>query len=118
MKIPHELIKDGMVVWAGKDPRKGYCYFTYHTDRLHYRKRAVCFPDMVETLEKLGFEITPHWTVEGQLRGYYGAVGLQLHGPLSSLDGIEVSPVVQMILNNGINNRNLKNLLFMEDELN
>lgn len=116
MKIPHSLLKDGMVVWAGKDPRKGYCCFTYSERRLWEGKRSVCFEENVEVFEKLGFEVTPHWTVQGQLRGYYAVKGLRHHGPYDDLGDIEVSPVVDIILKDGITNKSMKNLLSMEDE--
>lgn len=119
MKRPNSLLKHGMIVWKGKDPRKGYCVYTYDEMRLWEQKRSICWDDNIEIFEKLGFETGPHWTVQGQLRGFYSVRGVRHHGPYESLEEIEqyqISPVANMILNDGINNKNMKMFLTMDED--
>jgi hypothetical protein len=115
--MPHSLLKPGMIVWKGKDARRGYCYYTYDFERLIEAKRSICFADMIPIAEKLGFEVVPHWTMHGQFQGWYGVKGLRYHGPFDDVEDVELSPVVQMIINDSMNNKAMKKLLLTEEEI-
>lgn len=114
--MPNPLIQDGMVVWKGEDPRRDTCYYTYELGRDVMQKHAVCFPDMVETMEKLGFEIHPHWTNHGNVVGWYAVQGLRYHGPFPNVDDVELSPIVEKILAGAIHNQAFKDLLSLDKE--
>lgn len=109
------LIQDGMVIAKTKDPRRGYCYYTYSAERDAQGKKAVCFPDMVAEMEALGFEILPHWTNHGNVAGWYSIRGLEYHGPYNSVELVEVSPIVSKILEGNIHNLAFRDLLSLDN---
>lgn len=118
MNHPNPLLENGMIVWKGIDPRKDYCFYTFNVNRFIENKRSICFAEMAPLAEKLGFEILPHWRTHGQILGWYAIAGLQHHAVRDKqlYDAIEIDPIVEKILTQGLKNRNFKNLLQMEGE--
>lgn len=110
------LLQHGMVAFKGKDPRRGYYYHTVDINRLVNEKKSICFLEMADTVEKLGFEIGPHWLPEGNHKGYFSVIGLKYHGPFDNVDDIEVSPIITKIVNEGMKNKAFKSLLKQENE--
>lgn len=112
--MPSDILKDGMVVWKGIDPREGcYCYYKYSSKRLESGNRSLCFESNRTVFEKLGLRIGPHWAKEDWL----SVTGLKFYGPTSkdAYDLIEVHPAVEAFLKGGLTNKALKNLLSMEE---
>lgn len=117
MTEPHESLRDGMVLLTGVDPRRSFCYYTFDIERYKEEKRSICFEEMIPIFEKLGFEVTPHWTEHGKRRGWYAVKGVRHHSHDGfSFDMPNADPIVEKILSGALNNKSFKDLLSMENE--
>lgn len=112
-----DILKQGMVVWVGKDPRlKAYHYLTYNPFVVG---RAICFEDAVPYLKGLGLNVAEHWKESMRAKGYLGVYNCEYH-PLSAADYaagiVKISPVVEKIFTQGMNNKVFSSLLKKGDE--
>lgn len=104
-------LKDGMVIYKGKDHRQGYFYYVYDTSRLASGKKSICFADVAPILESLGFDIFPHWDSTLAEKGYLSVEGLHYRGPYSSVEHVQVSPIIAQLASGPIKNEFFKDLL-------
>lgn len=115
--MTNPLLKDDMVVWKGEDPRNGHCYFVYNKSRDSDNRRSICFPDMLDIVEKLGLEVTLHWSPASQIAGYYAVRGLKFYRVSEFMVAdIVVDPLVQKILTQNMVNKEFKTLLSQEND--
>lgn len=115
--MTNPLLKDDMVIWKGEDPRRGHCYFLYQRDRDNENKRSICFPDMLSIVEKLGLEVTAHWSPGSQVAGHYAVRGLKYYRANESiLSNVHIDPIVEKILKDNMVNKEFKSLLSQEND--
>ena len=115
--MTNPLLKDDMVIWKGEDPRRGHCYFVYQHERNDENKRSICFPDMLPIVEKLGLEVTTHWSPGSQVAGYYAVRGLKYYrATTDQLRNVFVDPIVEKILTDNMVNKEFKILLSQEND--
>lgn len=115
MSAPHPFLREGMILWVGKDPRtNNYCYLEYGGQT----GRGMCFPECLPLMKQLGIKVTPHWKPHLADEGYYGAY----HVMYRKIDDytyysnvIRVSPVIEEIAKQGMTNTAFKGLLKKEE---